>query len=204
MKTKLATILIVISGCTIFAGSDKVVMAPAPSPPPIYYRAGEFNVSASFNGLFTQTPYLSDRYYGVDHAWGGSLGAAYFFTKYIGAGLNFDGYRVTSTGTGFIGDLVPRLILRYPIGQFAPYGFVGAGMIFNGGNPSLSEPSCTVGCTLRFERVEHDVKLDAQAGAGIEFRLTRNWGIFAEGQFEKIDRPQSNAYSFKSGVRFAF
>lgn len=203
-----------------FAGSagfaDVKLVAPTPvavSP----YANNEFNISLLGAGMWTFTDYLNDRYFGVDHALGGTLAANYFFAKYFGAGVSFSGYDVRNLSTParvatsndqrrFVGDLLVNATFRYPIGTspFAPYVRVGAGPIFNGGNQQLTEPDGSAGRVLRFEKVEHDVKLVAEGAVGAEYRLNKTFGILAEAAFDKIDRPHSNFMTIRTGVNVAF
>jgi hypothetical protein len=209
MKTLL---LLLISSTLAFAGPEPIPLKAAPSPAPAsYFKAGEFDLSLGGVGSWTKTEHRFDRYFGADHAFGGTLAAKYFFTENIGAALNFSGYDVranplskTDKSRRFVGNLPLEVIFRYPIGSFAPYAFAGAGPIFNGGNSTLIEPSGTIGKKIKFELTEHDVKLLGEGGLGVEYRLTPNWGIFTEGSFGKIDRPHSNFFTTRTGVSFAF
>jgi Outer membrane protein beta-barrel domain len=224
MKTNLIAIALCLTALIVFAGPT-VELAPAPSPAPAaYFKANEFDFSLGGLGSWTQTPYHRDRYFGLDHAFGGTLEAKYFFTQNIGAGISFSGYDarnsnsvetgslgqklppgILATGTsGFVGDVMLKAVYRYPIGQVAPYAFIGGGAIFNGGNSTLTEPSGTVGKKFAFGLIEHDVKMIGEAGAGVEYRFTPNFGAFMEGAFDKIDRPNSNFYSIRTGLTIAF
>ena len=171
------------------------------------FKDNELVLSLSAAGALTTSDWHVDRYFGSDHGLGGTIGAEYFFAKYFGVGADFSGFSVDDRRVGsekFVGNFLVDLRLRYPIGSFAPYVALRGGPLFNGGNKSLKEPSGTIGKKIRFEILEHDVKLDAEAAVGTEFRLTKNWGIFAEAAFDKVDRPQSNFVSFRSGLNFAF
>ncbi len=228
MKT---TIIILLSAIGIAFAGPEPFSKPMP-PPPVqptaaapgdYFRAGEWDIGVAGQGVWTQTASKQDRYLGLDHAFGGTLDGEYFFSKYFGGGISFSGLSVDNsnsletgflggqlpaaipaTGTsGFIGNVLVRAVARYPIGQFAPYIFAGGGAIFNGGNSTLVAPNGLTGKQLKFQAIEHDVKALIEPGAGIEFRLTPNIGIFAEGSFDKIDRPQSNYFGARVGMRIA-
>jgi hypothetical protein len=223
MKTKIALAFLVLATAALAGPQDFKATAPAPTPAPDWFRANEWDVTAFGTGVWTQTAAKQDRYLGVDHAFGGTLDGKYFFSKYFGAGLSFTGLAInnsTSLETGFFGEPIPQLpaagntgfvgnilakaVARYPIGQFAPYGFVGIGAIFNGGNTELTAPNGLTGNQVKFQAIEHDVKMIIEPGIGLEYRLTKNIGIVAEGAFDKIDRPQSNAWTIRSGLNVAF
>ena len=179
-----------------------------------YFKANEWNASLMASGSWTQSAANLDRYFGTDHSFGGTLAGKYFLNNNIGLGLSLSGYDVKNVapskfnvGPGdrrFIGDSLLTVTYRYPMGQFAPYVFAGGGFVFNGGNSVVKEPTGTPGKILRFEKAEHDVKLLGEVGAGLEYRLSQNWGILAEAAFDKIDRPQSNSFQLRTGINFAF
>jgi len=60
----------------------------------------------------------------------GGIAGNYFFTRYLGAGLQ--GYALGADD--IIGQTAGNLIFRYPIPgtRVAPYGFAGGGVLFNG------------------------------------------------------------------------
>ena len=152
----------------------------------------------------------------MDHAFGGTLDGKYFVSNNFAFGISFSGYdvkniapnrfNVNPTARRFIGSFLPTVTYRYPLnGNFAPYAFAGAGMIFNGGNSIYTEPSSgSAGQALRFEKVEHDVKLDVESGIGVEYRFSKTFGVFSEAAFDKVDRPHSNFATFRSGVTISF
>jgi hypothetical protein len=221
MKTIL-TSLICLTASLALAG-PVLEQAPAPTPA-AYFKAGEFDFNLGGLGSYTQTDYKNDRYFGLDHAFGGTLNALYYPWLNFGGGISFSGYdarnsnsiqtgflgqklpgALLATGTsGFVGDVLVRLVARYPIGQIAPYAFLSGGAIFNGGNSTVTTPSGTIGKKVEANLISHDVKMLGEAGAGVEYRFTPNFGAFAEGAFDKIDRPQSNFWSIRSGLTVAF
>lgn len=214
MQIKLVVSLLILSTITAIAGDGKIVVAPAPPPPPLFGR--EFQISLWGDGVWTQTVAHQDRYFGTDHAFGGSVKVKYFFDRYFGIGLEGGGYDVRNTlgpnfggSHRFVGDALASFTARYPINNFlngalAPYASIGVGGVFNGGNKTLIEPSATVGKLIKFEQVEHDAKLMLQPVVGVEYRFTKNWGVFTEGFFSKITRPQSNTFGGRVGVGYAF
>ena len=217
MKPKIAVALLLLSTAFAFAGPDpvQIPVEPAPIPAPSsdsLFRDTEFDVSLLGTGIFTQTAASSDRYFGADHAFGGTLNAKFFFAKYFGTGLSVSGFDVRNVlgpnfgnGHRFVGDFLPTLTFRYPIGNFAPYVFAGVGTIFNGGNRSLKEPSNgSFGRKIRFEVAEHDAQVLSEAGIGVEYRLNKNIGFITEAVFDKVARPQSNFGGMRAGVNIAF
>src|ERR1700726_1665365 len=142
---KLTILTLLISSCMAFAGPPE---APVPvnqtvTEPATLFKASELDVYLAGAGSWTKTAYKLDRYFGVDHAFGGSVGANYFITNNLGIGFDFTGYDVKNLSKAndssrrLVGDILTRVTFRYPIGSFAPYVFVGAGAVFNGGNSSL-------------------------------------------------------------------
>ena len=76
-----------------------------------FYRDREWNLDLFGAYAFTGTPYRNDRYLEADHAWGGGIAGNYFFTRYLGAGLQ--GYALDADD--IIGQTAGNLIFRYPI-----------------------------------------------------------------------------------------
>jgi hypothetical protein len=201
-----------------FAGpgvADKTITTPSVTLSP--YAANEFNISLLGSGSWTITNFENDRYFGVDHTYGGTLAANYFFAKYFGVGLSFSGDYVRNLSTParvatsndqrrFVGDLLANVTLRYPIGTspFSPYVRVGAGAIFNGGNKQLQSPDGSIGQQIRFAAVQHDAQMIGEGALGIEYRITHNIGIISEASFDKVTRPQSNFLTGRVGVNVAF
>ncbi len=68
----------------------------------------------------------------------------------------------------------------------------------------MTEPSGTIGKKVRFEIAEHDVKLNAEAGIGVEYRISPRIGFVSEIAFDKIDRPQANYGTARVGINLAF
>ena len=66
--------------------SNKNTTQVAPECPQ-WYADNEFNVSLSGVYAATGNSWREDRYLGVDHAWGGSIDAKYFFHRYFGLGV---------------------------------------------------------------------------------------------------------------------
>ena len=110
---------------------------------------------------------------------GAGLGLSYFFTRNLGIGA--DVYSENTTGA-VVDSLSANLILRLPLGPsgFAPYAFGGGGRQFD-----LNEAWF------------------GQVGAGMEYRFTRNVGVFLDARWVV---PQETKYYgvARLGLRFAF
>src|ERR1700712_3191307 len=78
----------------------------------------------------TYYAYWEDRYLATDHGYGGGLDVNYMFSRYLGLGL--EGYAIDADDV--IGQASGNLIFRYPVPntRFAPYGYAGGGVLFNG------------------------------------------------------------------------
>jgi hypothetical protein len=146
-----------------------------------YYRSGELSVDAfgtASLGEWTLKHLSMDR---VQHntKFGVGAGVNYFLTRNVGIGA--DAYSENTTGA-FIDSASGNLILRLPLGQsgFAPYAFGGGG--------------------YQFDMAQ---KWFGQAGAGLEFRFTRNVGIFLDAR--GVLPHESKYYGVaRLGLRFAF
>ncbi|MDB6022628.1 MAG: hypothetical protein JWQ04_2485 [Pedosphaera sp.] len=114
-----------------------------------------------------------------DSRLGLGLGLNYFFIRYVGIGV--EAYS-EDTKHNFVDNVSGNLILRLPIGQtgLAPYVFGGGGH--------------------QFDPVDANF---GQAGAGLEFRFCRNFGIFVDGRWVWTDRDRDYGLG-RAGVRLAF
>lgn len=135
-----------------------------------YYKTGEFQVDAfgvyahtygggghpSYRGCRNQRDRdARDRaFHSRDNdAFGGGVAANYFFTKYLGVGV--DGYYLPEKS---IGQVAGSIIARYPMGHFAPYAIVGGGGLIR------SSQALALG----------------KAGLGAEYKFTPNLGLKAD------------------------
>lgn len=159
------------------SGSDKGVQYDQND----YYRGNELSLEGfgvgSLGGYTINN--LSSRRVRQNSEFGAGAGINYFITKYVGVGVL--AYSENTTGT-FIDNVAGNLILRLPLGQsgFAPYVFGGGGHQFDGAK-------------LWF----------GQAGAGIEYRFTRNIGAFVD--VCAVWPNETKYYGVgRLGLRFAF
>jgi hypothetical protein len=114
----------------------------------------------------------------TNSGFGGGVEAGYFFTKWIGFSLQGYGWDSSDAIYGMSGSV----IFRYPIEncQLAPYVFGGVGY-----------------------DAEPQEQGTAHGGAGLEYRFTPQWGVFADGRY--VAAWDTNDYvQVRTGVRFAF
>ncbi|MDQ3117053.1 MAG: porin family protein [Verrucomicrobiota bacterium] len=164
-----------------------------------WFRDREWNFDLFGAYAFTNRPYRSDRYLGTDHALGGGIDVNYMFSRYLGVGL--EGYGLAADDA--IGQASGNLIFRYPIPgtRFAPYGFAGGGVIFNG---SRVEELVDRGQNIGSIRRNADIEGMGQFGAGFEIRLTPNVGVIHDFSWNVVNGERNDFGMVRSGVRFAF
>ena len=145
------------------------------------YRAGELSVDAYGTAALGQYSlnHLSGDRVRRNTVLGGGLGVNYFFLQYLGAGIETD----SQNGPGaFVSSAAGNVILRFPLGccGLAPYVLGGGG--------------------YRFDEVKTSF---GQAGAGVEFRFTPHWGLFADAR--AVLPTDTKSYGLaRFGVRYAF
>jgi hypothetical protein len=172
-----------------------------------------------------------DTYLEADHAWGGGIDAKYFFRRYFGIGIEGFGLNARRSfgtvtvlpplpgmigsnvafGTGheerLIGGLLGTFTFRYPIGcsRFAPYAWVGGGMIFGGGElDEIRVDDIPAGAIIqRFHR-DSETKAIGQFGGGFEVRLTPHIGWTNDFSWNVIDGRSNNFGMARTGINFAF
>lgn len=110
---------------------------------------------------------------------GGGFGVNVFFARYFGIGYEAAWY--SNNGTAEHMPLGGNFIVRYPICSLnlAPYAMVGGGAAWDG-------------TTLGYGNV----------GGGLEYRLTKNVGLFADGRY--FYGGPGNVANLRSGIRIAF
>lgn len=153
MKKTLSLLAILLAtAATSFAGeATKTVM----TSDDCRFRANEWEVETSVVG--SAGTYNGSNGQGI----GGNLGINYFFTRYIGVGVDdsVGGYAVNGHGIYGNDRLQGDLLLRYPIcaWNLAPYAMIGGGASWataSQGNGNL--------------------------GIGAEYRFNRTVGLFAD------------------------
>jgi opacity protein-like surface antigen len=115
-----------------------------------------------------------------DDELGAGIGANFFITRWLGIGA--DAY-TENTAASVVDNTSVSLILRLPLDEahLAPYIFAGGGYQF-----------------------DPDEEEFAQAGAGLEIRVTPNWGLFIDGRYRFYDGSDNDVGIARLGVRLAF
>lgn len=159
MKKTLSLLAIVLAtAATSFAGQtvSKKVVVPADA---CRFHANEWQIDCSTVGI--AGTYGGQSKQGL----GGNLGVNYFFTKYLGIGIDDSVGSERNAGmTGFNGlqafdSLQADLLLRYPIcaWNLAPYAMIGGGATWGPASQG-----------------------DGNVGGGLEYRFMSNLGLFAD------------------------
>lgn len=200
-----------VAGPEQFSGKEKQIIQP--QPPCEWYRAGEWNLdlwgayaftdqnqNEEFHFRNSQYPAAdrefdrtgkpvflgsseNNRFLGDGHAWGGGSDVKYFWSRYLGVGL--EGF-VLSGGGNTAGAVLGTFTVRYPIGcsRFAPYAFAGVGGLFGAETVQTDfffaeehvAPGVEEGETEfidAHEKHNDDARVIGQVGAGLQVRLTR-------------------------------
>lgn len=179
--------------------SSKEVQQNYAAPAQQFYGDREWNFDLFGLRADTYNSYRNDRYLGVDHGYGGGIDVNYMFTRYLGAGL--EGYALDANDV--VGQASANLIFRYPIPntRFAPYGYAGGGVLFNG---SQLRKQISNGNSPASIRRNSDSEGMGQFGVGFEVRITPRVGIINDYSYNLVNGSANNFGMFRSGVRFAF
>lgn len=201
-------------GSVTFAGtetysSSKEMRTQAPCP--TWYADNEWNIGVSGVYAPTHENWESDRYLGVDHAWGGAVDIKYFMRRYFGFGVQgfglalngsrFDnGFGFRDDNNDFAGGVLGTFTFRYPIPctRFAPYAWAGIGGVW-GGRGAL-----TLNGNGVFVRDSGDGRLMGQYGAGFEVRFTPHFGWTNDVSFNQVEYARNDFWQFRTGLNFAF
>lgn len=195
------------AGTETYASSKNMVQTPCPT----WYADSEWNIGVSGIYAPTMENWEEDRYLGVDHAWGGAVDIKYFFHRYFGIGAqgfglflnshDFNGFGFDDDDSNdFAGGLVGTFTFRYPIPctRFAPYGWVGIGGIWGGGDTfHVNNAGFVV-------HNDDDGKLMGQYGVGFETRFTPHFGWTNDVSFNQVDGHKNDFWQFRTGLNFAF
>lgn len=173
---QLATVMFASLATVAFAGqpmmetSGKKTVIP---PEPCF---GETELQLDVYGAYAGT-------YGDKHedGWGGGVGINYYFSRYVGLGV--DG-TVTDGDGSELWHIHGHVLARYPIDTgsvcLAPYIKAGGGYQVNGSGDWAYG-----------------------VGGGLEVRITPRFGIFGEGGYYWAESDENYSQA-KAGVRFIF
>jgi len=189
-------------------GMKQVEQAPCPT----WYADNEWNIGISGVYAPTVNTWPEDRYLGVDHAWGGALDVKYFFRRFFGIGVQGFGVFANSGSdrffdvrdnedSEFVGGLLGTFTFRYPIpcSRFAPYGWVGLGGIWGGGDEQVRFTGD------QFVRdVRDEGRIMAQYGAGFETRFTQRIGWTNDISYNHLEGGHNDFLQVRTGLNFAF
>src|SRR6266478_8473292 len=122
-----------------------------------------------------------------DDAWGGGADIKYFWSRYLGVGIEGVGL---AAKTNFAGGGLLTLTGRYPFGRFAPYVTGGIGFIDGGATlyKFFNEKPVIANGVVTNEHefwtvdpvANNHVRALGQIGAGLEFRVTCHIGLMAD------------------------
>lgn len=145
------------------------------------YRAKETSLDIFGSGSLRQETinHLNGIRYREDVEQGVGVGINHFFHRNFGVGA--EAY-AEDTERHFIDKASASFIARFPLGEsgFAPYAYAGGGR--------------------QFDPIELSF---AQAGGGLEYRFTREVGIFTDGRYVLTDGAKDHGL-VRIGVRLVF
>ena len=167
--------VIMLTAAAAFAGDGKTFKDKVPvAPETCNFRDTEFQLDASATGAW---------YNGGRPAWGGGLGANFFFARYFGIGVEQDvlGRKGETAEWLTLGNV----FFRYPICSInlAPYAMVGGGAGYGSG------------------RRGHGM---GHVGGGLEYRFTGNIGLFSDARWVYSSEEPKSGVLGRAGLRFAF
>jgi hypothetical protein len=193
----------------------------APPPCPQWYADNEFNLTISGVYMATGNEWRDDRYFAVDHGWGGALDAKYFVHRYFGFGAQFWGARINShdifdngftrvwgdENSHFGGGVLGTFTLRFPIScsRWAPYVWVGGGGVWGGGRDHdfFLDSTQPLG-VVRREFDDSSAKVVGQIGGGFEVRFTPKVGWTNDFSWNVVSGADNNFGMARTGINFAF
>ncbi len=210
------------AGTSSYSGKE-MKQAVEQAPCPEWYADNEWNVGISGIYAPTANEYREDTYLGVDHGWGGAIDAKYFFRRYFGLGIQAFGLSVNRGDNGrndffgddslfdndesdFIGGALGTFTFRYPIpcSRFAPYVWVGGGLIFGGDDNSFNFDDDDDIDDFFDNGNTDDARLMGQYGVGFEVRLTPRIGLTNDVSFNHLEGGQNDFFQVRTGLNFAF
>src|SRR2546423_7386648 len=223
-KLTLSLCAAVAMASAAFAGTEtysKESKSVTPPPCPQWYADSEFNLTLSGAYVWTGNDWRDDRYFAIDHAWGGALDAKYFVHRYFGFGVQGWAARAETHDifeNGFtrvwgpenahaIGGVLGTFTLRFPIScsRFAPYFWLGGGGVFGGGRDHdfFLDPTSPLG-RVRREFDDSTSKLVGQVGGGFEVRFTPHLRWTNDVSWTVLSGSDNNFGMARTGLNFAF
>ena len=206
-----------------FAGEtySKESKSVTPPPCPQWYADTEFNLTLSGAYVWTGNDWRDDRYFSVDHAWGGALDAKYFVHRYFGFGVQgwvasaqtHDIFTFTNgtrtwgdEDSHAIGGILGTFTLRFPIScsRFAPYFWLGGGGVFGGGRDHDFFLSPATNLPVRRDFDNSETRGVGQVGGGFEVRFTPHVGWTNDVSWNIVSGPDNNFGMARTGINFAF
>ena len=173
-KLTVALLAVAVTVTGAFAGTSSKTFKETVTPAPeCKFRDQEIQVDAFGLGTFFDQG---------QPGWGGGLGVNYFFSKFIGIGVEQDLFGRDHNTAEW--STAGNLFVRFPICSInlAPYALVGGGAAYGNG-------------------AGHGF---GHAGGGLEYRITNNIGIFSDARYVYSSVEPQNAVAIRSGLRFAF
>lgn len=175
-KTLTLLAVVLATAATTFAGDGSASKKVVVAPQQDLFNANEWQVDAFVAGAAGN--FNHKQYTGV----GGGLGLNYFFTRYFGIGIDDTLGGLNGNGSTY-DNLQGNLIARLPIESLhlAPYAIAGGGATWGA----------------------HQAQGNGNAGLGLEYRFTRNIGIFVDSRYLYGNQGLNESLS-RAGLRFAF
>lgn len=190
-----------LSACALAAtamAGDRMVSSGkesyTPAPPACF---GDREWQVDLFGVYGFTDSTQERILG-DHAWGGGLGVNYFFHRNIGVGVEGILYDLRG-GRDVLGSAALNIFYRMPIQSacIAPYIYGGIGAVFNAETLDARDFNGR-------DDSGDDAYLAGHAGLGVEYRVTRNIGLFIDARYTWVDESKNDFVTARSGFRIAF
>jgi hypothetical protein len=221
MKKYIITgVMAAVAATSAFAGTMTASKEVAPVEAPCLFRdnelqldlfgLGDFYKGANGGFVNNYVPGTGDtRQLSGRPGWGGGLGLNYFFSRFVGLGIEQSLFGRSPGGNINDGadygytrwQTAGNLILRYPICQWnlAPYLLVGGGAQY-GNVPNITNPALP---GVRYRMAGQGF---GHVGGGLEYRVTETIGLFSDARylFSGVDGLANNQLQWRYGLRFAF
>lgn len=194
IKSLIAMTAFAVLGSSVIAQDKNPAFQPVPISDSALFRAHEFQIDlfGTLGFSSSESEQLFDEETG-----GGGIGLNYFFTRNFGIGIEG---MVFDTDGDTLGSTAVNFFVRAPIGNsgLALYGLAGAGILFNTDGIEVD------GGSLSSDDNNDDVVFETHVGLGVEYRFTKNFGVFTDARYTFADRDDSDFFSGRAGFRIAF